>query len=299
VLAGALATTASWRAAGGRHITPTRAQLALLREQNPRLRPLGEQLVPMRFLGAADVPGRLAITTSPFDAQPPDTLLYLEEVPAGPYRLRTRLKPFARGELVLAIGRASLPAARWPVEAERGQRFYLPVRAAFVRVLGDAEAVRSVEEVALIPDSRGESNTGQIGRPANTPVSGAARARDAARYGSVVVYTTDDRVWLEPRGFWVMGGRKPEVVIAVDEPAGSIDVDVRNGPGMNRVKLRTGGWSTERELGPDEPWRVRVPIAGDAQAIPVTFEVERGFVPADLDQRSSDRRSLGCWIEVH
>ncbi len=287
-LACALGTTASWRAAGGGHVTATRAQLELLRGLNPHLRPLAGLLVPMRSLRAADVPARLAITTSPFDVPPPGTLLYLQEVPPGDYRLRVTRKPLARGELALGIGRASQPAARWSVSAEQADGFYLPVRAASVSVTGDAEAVRSIEKVALVP-----------GPQMNTPPPSAARARDAARYGSVVVYTLDDRVWLEPQGFWVMGERQPEVVIAMDQRVGSFDVDMRNGPELNRVRVWAGAWSSERALGPDELWHVRVPVSGPAQAIIVGFKVQRGFIPARIDPNSRDHRSLGCWVEVH
>jgi hypothetical protein len=286
-LACALGTTASWRVAGGGHVTSTRAQLELLRGQNRYLRPLGWQPLPMRSLRAADVPSRLAITTSPFDVPPPGTLLFLEEVPPGNYRLRVAGKPSARGELALGIGRASVPAARWSLPSEEAGRFYLPVRAASIAVTGDTEALRSIENVVLVG-----------GPEMNAAPPSAARARDGARYGPVVVYALDDRVWLEPQGFWVMGERTPDVVVALDQPAGSFDLEIRNGPELNRVRVRAGGWSSARSLGSDERWRVRVPVPGPAQAIVLGFEVERGFVPADIDLNSRDHRSLGCWVEV-
>ena len=250
---------------------------------------------------AADVPARLAVATSSLDAPPPGTLLSLEEVPAGDYRLRMTRTPSARGELVLGIGRASVPAARWPLSAEQAGRFYLPVRASYIRVTGDAEALQSIENVALVPEPQArtptETHTGSE-NDVSTLVLRTARARDAGRYGTSVVYTLDDRVWLEPRGFWVMGGRAPDVVIAMDHPVDSLEIDVRNGPGPNRLRIRAGAWSSERALGPDEPWHVRVPVTGHAPAIVVGFDVQRGFIPADIDPKSGDRRALGCWVEV-
>jgi hypothetical protein len=208
--------------------------------------------------------------------------------------------PSARGELVLGIGRASVPAARWPLSAEQAGRFYLPVRASYIRVTGDAEALQSIENVALVPEPQRalppRRTPGANG--VSTLVLRTARARDAGRYGTSVVYTLDDRVWLEPRGFWVMGGRAPEVVIAMDHPAAALEIDVRNGPGPNRLRIRAGPWSSERALGADEPWHVRVPLTGDAPAIVVGFDVQRGFIPADIDLKSGDRRALGCWVEV-
>jgi hypothetical protein len=49
---------------------------------------LGVQLVPLRALGAAEIPARLAIATSPFDTPPTGTLLYLGEIPSGTYRIQ-------------------------------------------------------------------------------------------------------------------------------------------------------------------------------------------------------------------
>ena len=84
----------------------------------------------------------------------------------------------------------------------------------------------------------------------------------------------------------------------MDQPVDSLELDLRNGPGLNRVRIRAGAWSSERALGPDEPWHVRVPVPGRAPAIIVGFEVQRGFIPADIDPKSGDHRSLGCWVEV-
>jgi hypothetical protein len=42
-----------------------------------------------------------------------------------------------------------------------------------------------------------------------------------------------------------------------------------------------------------------VPAPKPAPAIIVGFEVQGGFIPAEHDPNSSDRRSLGCWVELH
>jgi len=297
VVACALATSATWRDATNGHLMSTRAQLQLLRDENPRLRPLGAQLVPLRALKAADVPPRLAITTSSFGVSPPGAMLFLEELPAGDYRLRVKRKPPGLGELVLGIGRFSVPALRWPVSGGADVRFHLPVRASTLTVRGDADAMQSVEKVALVPDPP-SAVAAQTENGTSAPPR-TARARDGARYGPAVVYTLDDRVWLEPQGFWVMGARAPQVVVAMDDPVESFAVTVRNGPAENRVRVWSGGWSSERALGPDESWDIRMPAPSLARAIIVGFEVQRGFIPAERDTGSEDRRSLGCWVEVH
>jgi hypothetical protein len=265
------------------------------------------RLFPPRTLPAAEVPARLAIGTSAFEAVSPGTLLFLTEVPAGSYRVRLVRKSSARGELRridqavdagqlgelrLAIGRESFPVARWPLPAGArdsydGYRFDLPVVASSLAVTADARALRSIERAALVPALRG-----------NPPLSIAGRARDAARYGSSIVYALDDRIWLEPHGFWVMGERQPDVLFATDAGVGSLELEALNGPLPNRLRIRAGDWTTLRTLAPDERWAVRVPLVDRGQATIVNFDVEKSFRPADVDPASKDRRRLGCWIEV-
>jgi hypothetical protein len=95
-----------------------------------------------------------------------------------------------------------------------------------------------------------------------------------------------------------MGARRPQVVVAMDHPVPALALNLRNGPGANRVKIWSGDWSIERGLDRDEVWRVEVPVPPGARAVTVGFEVEHGFVPAQLDSKSGDRRSLGCWVRL-
>jgi hypothetical protein len=287
ILVCALGTTSTWKNASGSRITATRAQLEMLRDRNPRRLPLGVQFLPMRALGAPDVPPRLAIATSSLDTPSPGTLLYLEEVPAGTYRVQVTRRPVAAGELALRIGKGSVPTERWSLATDQKQPVYLPVPTSTISVYGDADAVRSVSKVALVPVP-----------DTTAPLLSDARARDAVRYGPMVVFALDDRVWLEPRGFWVMGERQPEVVMAIDQPIVSLDLEIQNGPGANRVRVWSGAWSSTRELTNGEQWNVRVPVPDRARAIAVGFDVQRGFIPARTDPTSVDRRSLGCWVEV-
>ena len=280
-------------------MTATRAQLELLGSQNPRRLSLGVQLVPLRVLPAAEVPARLAVTTSPLTPAAPGTLLYLEEVPPGDYRVRVTRTSSGAGELVLGVGRATLPAARWSLGADQMFRVSLPVRASSLSVTGDANALRSIEQIALVPQLPLGAATRDPDDEASAASFRAARARDAARYGAATVLTLDDRVWLEPQGFWVMGARDPELAIAVDGPSRTIGLDLRNGPALNHVRLSAGTWSSARALAADEHWHADVPVPRSRQAVIIRFEVERGVVPADIDPRSGDHRSLGCWVEVH
>jgi hypothetical protein len=276
-----LAVQAAWSVHGGTPVLATRGQLGLLNCEDVRLRPLGVELPSLRTFPAAVVRTRLALTTSPLDTAGRNTLLFLAEVPAGDYRLRVTRKPSARGQLALGIGRNTRPVERWSLADGPVDRasIYLPIRASTIVVTGDEDALRSVEQIALVPAPRSHE-TG----PAT------ARARDAARYGSVVVYATDNFIWLQPDGFWMMGESQPEVVIATDTPVAALDLEVRNVSAPNVVRLRAGRWSAERTLLPDERWAVSLPVVDLGPAILVGVSVERGVRLRD--------RLLGSFVTV-
>ena len=282
------ATAAAWRESSDVRLTATRGQIALLRAGRTGWRSAGVQPYPAATMSAPDVLSRLVLSSSALDPLPLGARLFLTELPAGGYRLVVTERPNARGELAVRIGRATLPAARWRLgQGIVSFPILLPVTASSLAVVADADAAQSVERIVAVPDP------GAGGAP-ESPL----RARDAARYGSTVVYAVDDRVWLEPGGFWIMGERRPDVVFAVDQPVDHLDLDLRNAPVVNRIRLRSGAWTAERTLAADERWPVRVPVAGSARTVFVNIDVEKGVRPTHVDPASRDGRLLGCRIEV-
>jgi hypothetical protein len=117
-----------------------------------------------------------------------------------------------------------------------------------------------------------------------------ARARDAARYGDLVVFTTDDRAILDARGFWVLAGRQPEVVVTTDQQFHALDLELRNVSVANRVGVWAGRWSVERSLSPDEVWRLRVPVVGLGTSFRMGFKVETGL--------PLSKGLLGCRVDI-
>jgi hypothetical protein len=277
VLSAGVAST--WAIAKVPHVIATRAQLRLIAREDPRATRLGVQLYPFRVMSSADALQRLEVSTSPLDAPTTGAMLTLSEVPPGDYRLRLRFVAEPRGEISLLVGGGGGPLARWQVSADDTYSFRIPIQASTVTIVGDAAAAAAVRSVALIPI-----------RHIATPWAAVTRARVAARYGHAVVYAIDNRIIIEPDGFWVLGGRQPDVVITTDGSRSGLTFQVSNVAIRNRVRVSMGEWSATRELAPDERWFVTVPLRDSAQPAMLNFRVEHGAVVGG--------RLLGCRVSI-
>jgi hypothetical protein len=278
VLSAGVAST--WRITQAPHVLATRAQLRLVAREDPDPTRLGVQLSPFRVMSSADALQRLEVSTSPLDTPPAGVLLNLAEVPPGDYRLRLRFISEPRGEISLLVGAAGGPLVTWQVSApDSPYRFRIPIQASALTIAGDAAAAESIRSVALIPI-----------RHITTPWAAVTRARAAARYGRIVVYAIDNRVIIEPDGFWVLGGRQPDVVVTTDNSRSGLTFQVSNVAIQNRVRVSTGAWSAIRDLAPDERWLVTMPLSDSAQPAIVNFRVEHGAPMAG--------RLLGCRVSI-
>ena len=275
-----IGVASTWQIAKVPHLIATRAQLGLVAREDPAATPLGVQLVPFRLMSSADALRRLEITTSPLDTPSTAVMLNLSEVPPGDYRLRLGFVAEPRGEISLLVGRVGGPLATWHVSgADNAYRFRIPIRASTLTIVGDPAAAESIRSVALVPL-----------RHITTPWAAVTRARAAARYGRTVVYAIDNRVIIEPDGFWVLGGRQPDVVITTDRWQPELTFQVSNVAIRNRVRVSIAGWSATRELAPDERWLVTVPLPDSLQPAIVNVSVEQGAVAAG--------QLLGCRVSI-
>jgi hypothetical protein len=277
---GAAGVSANWRLSGGSRLTSTRSQLRLLHSDDPRTRPFGVRLPRIRAFDAGEARAELALSTSRLDRPSPDALLYLAEVPAGDYRLRIKRRESAEGTVFVGIG--SSTGAPWQGSLADGSAdaivLRLPTLVSSITVKGDQNAAQVVEGVTLVPAPRGQSSGRQEGR-----------ARDAMRYGPLVVFTIDDRVRLDTAGFWLLGERQREVIVATDTQRATLEFELRNVSIDNRVRVSAGRWSAERVLAPDEVWRLRAPVAGLGQSFRLGFQVA-----SSLPAREG---SLSCRVE--
>jgi hypothetical protein len=62
--------------------------------------------------------------------------------------------------------------------------------------------------------------------------------------------------------------------------------------------LDAGGWRREIDLQPGMTREVELPGDGRGGVIALRVTSASGFTPADTTPGSTDRRFLGCWIEV-
>jgi hypothetical protein len=124
----------------------------------------------------------------------------------------------------------------------------------------------------------------------------------AQRDGTTTAFFHDDRVFAEPTGYWIRGRATSQVtyVTSAESPA-TIDIVVRCGPVANRVTLSTPDWEEHLvvERGGARHLTIPTRMLPDlgVRIAPLEISVQEGFVPAELDSRTADRRFLGCWIE--
>jgi hypothetical protein len=120
----------------------------------------------------------------------------------------------------------------------------------------------------------------------------------AGKYGETLVLFHDDWTGPEPTGFWVLGRRPTRLTFAAAADApGPISVHLRADHELNRVVLRAPGWIHEVDLPPGEPQQLDLPPS-QRGVVSVTIETSGGFVPAERDPASKDKRLLGVWVEV-
>jgi hypothetical protein len=214
-------------------------------------------------------------------------------LPAGEYAIELRRSPRAQrmtGTLGLQVGRIGQPMISWPVEVQGGgdwqQRFTLPLDSEFVGFRASPELEAALDGFTLRPlhviDARRRWQ--------------APPVLAASSYGSSVLFFHDEQAWPERAGFWTRGSTT--VPVTIKTHAETVVLRVHSGARPNRVTFETGGWREQLALEPHKRRDVEVP-AGSAGLIPLRISTETGFVPADLEPGSSDKRLLGCWIEVN
>jgi hypothetical protein len=283
-------------------IDPTaRARVPLLDDFDAHRRPIVVVYDPWTRTSAADVLARAVLIARPGErtSRQPVELLWNARfaLPAGEYRVdlaRPVELSQVPGAVGLQIGRVGPPLDQWRVESPAWSRaIMVPIDATLIGLRplakgGLDEGELRITPIRVVDESR---------RSARPPVF------SATRYGVLTAYFHDDTTTGEAAGFWTHGRGVTRVTVATSsaDPA-SFDVDVNCGPIANRATLQIPGWTEQIVVEPGGAHHVTVQTISQPdlgiRLAPLDITVRDGFVPAEVDPASSDRRVLGCWIEM-
>jgi hypothetical protein len=194
--------------------------------------------------------------------------------------------------LSLQIGRVGPPLESWSVQAQPNQLWsaslWLPVNASFVGLRGPVELEQAIDSIAITPTAVVDAGA----RPIVPTVTAAAH------YGDATLFFHDDRIYPEPNGFWILGGRTSALTVAVPPNHGRpVVLRIHPGAKANTATFSTFGWQQQYSLEPGQDAQIELPRM-DGGVVPLTISAEDGFFPRGTDPTSSDHRFLGVWVEV-
>ncbi len=279
-----------------------RARLASLDRFDRAALPNAVLYDPLHMLEAESAERRLVVTVgvgTRRDRQPVRVLHNGRfSLPAGRYRVDLRWGtptpfPAAASEPIgLQIGRFGPPARIWPLSPTPGgqwqSEFDLPLDAGFVGFVGSLELEHATTQITITPLSVVDRS-----RRLQTP-----EVLAAAQYGPTMFLFHDNRVYPEETGFWTAGEQRVRLAVAgTDNDPGPTTLRLRAGPAANRVAFSSPGWRQTVVLQPGIAESVTLPTSS-RRVVELEIATERGFVPAQVDAASKDRRHLGAWIEV-
>jgi hypothetical protein len=124
-----------------------------------------------------------------------------------------------------------------------------------------------------------------------------AAARSLAVYGDVRVFFLDDRVFVEPDGFWVKGGATAAIAVAAPPGARTVSLVLANGAAPNPVSItRAGGAPETVDLRASARRTLTLPVEADG-VVRLTIASPAGFRPSEIGG-SADARYLGVRVEA-
>ncbi len=277
----------------------TRLSFPLLDTFDTIARPLAIRYQPLSFVSPSVIPSLFvakAVSGQRTAPQPLPVLLNARfRLPAGEYEVAIEGAD-ATGQPVdstvgLQVGREGKPLRTWSIQlAPRDtwrQRFSLPIDAEFVGFRAAPELERAIAALRLRPLSI---------------VDGSLRLKTAsviaaAPFGPLTVFFHDR--WHIPSRTVSGSVAGPDCVPRLPKPVSLPNrcaVQLHSGARPNTVTLSTPRWSEQVVLAPGVTREVRVPSVSHERLVPLTITTSSGFVPAEVQPGSRDRRLLGCWV---
>jgi hypothetical protein len=271
-------------------------------------RPIAIVYDPWRRIEPASAPPLVELVARPSDRRPrqPIPLLYNARwsLPAGRYSIEliapapgtTPANPAAgtngsgtlTGTLSLQLGYSGKAAREWEVSMGTpgvwGRTFDLLTDINLVGFRASPEIERAGPTIRVRPEAIVDVH-------ARLP---PAEVVSAALLGDTTVYFHDRRTHAEGEGFWTPGSST--IMMTMASARGKAPVlGLRAGPVRTAIVLAAQDWRERISLEPNGERRVTLPISKSGM-LRVLIETSTGFVPAEIDPASQDRRSLGVWI---
>ncbi len=287
------AASATWALTGSDALAPAKSQFAFVADWSRDWQPLGLQWRPPYRATPSQLVRRLDV---PALRQPsPQTGIAAAyaapRIGAAEYEVVLEREAGPAGEIQVRVGDTDLPLERWRLgEAGTDQqplRLRLPVAVRRMALVGDAAALSGIRKVSL--QVRGFD---QRARPDLPP------AVRTARFGQLRAFFLDDRAYVEPAGFWTVGGATTSVVFDADDgPAAALTLRLRSGPVDTTVQVTGEGWSRLLTLGPQQHQTLTLPAAASRDQV-VTIATRSMFLPAQHETGNGDYRHLGVWVDI-
>jgi hypothetical protein len=285
VAALAIISPISWAVTGARPLDPAPAQLQVIRAAGDGR--LAVSIGAGRVSKLQSFAGQLTVRPlEPGEKNQTAGASWLD-VPAGRYELRARSTSAfpLRLRLMLARSGASWREFDLPGAGEFAFPFLIPSRAGNLWV--DTGGPRPGLQIELAADA--------AMKDPGIPI------QSAAQYDAAGVLFLDDMTFPERDGFWVRGKSDAEFIVLLHNGAAAtpapLRLAVRNGAAPNQVSVESGTFQRLLVMAPDQEQTLEIP-AGAGDGVKVRVASGGGFVPAEKNPKSADRRLLGVWIEI-
>jgi hypothetical protein len=113
----------------------------------------------------------------------------------------------------------------------------------------------------------------------------------------VKAFFHDASAYPEPDGFWVRGESTTSLTVLKPRAHDAgVALEIHSGLRSNRATVSSGRWTEQIDLVPGTAVTIQIPSAEGQRLVRLSITSRDGFVPAETDRASRDRRALGIWV---
>jgi hypothetical protein len=276
-----------------------RVLFPMLETFNTVVRPVAVVYDPLSVVSPAEVPPLFSLSAVPGQRrsrQPLRVVLNARfRLPAGEYELDIKGSDQAGtvpdSSLGLQIGREGRPLETWPLSLAPGsvsqRRFRVPLDAEFVGFRASRPTERTIAQLRLRALTIEDQD-----RRFESPV-----VRSSADFGVARAFFHDGDSFPEEDGLWVKGGATARLtILKPSESQTSLPLAIHGGGRENVAIVETPAWSQRIELVPDIMSKIAIPSMAGERFVSLSVTSVNGFIPAEEERGSKDRRLLGVWV---